>query len=46
MKNDPTVLPWMVDTSDLQLADNGTPEYDITMRNYLKSKPLKINSIK
>lgn len=35
-----------MDTSELQLADNSTPEYDMTMRNYLKSKPLPIKSIR
>ena len=45
--NDPTILPWIVDTSEIQLADNTSqPDYDITMRNYLKSKPLPIKSIK
>ena len=40
---DPSVLPWVVDTSDIQLADNSTePEYDMNMRNYLASKPLAI----
>jgi len=46
MKSDPSILPWVVDTSGLQLADNTAPEYDMTMRNYLKSKALPIKSIR
>ena len=45
---DPTVLPWTVDMSGLQLQENeaAQPEYDMNMRNYLSSKPLKIKSIR
>lgn len=47
-KSDPSVLPWVVDTSGLHLESNAAaqPEYDMTMRNYLKSKPLPIKTIK
>ena len=45
---DPSVLPWTVDMSGLQLQENAeaAPEYDMNMRNYLASKPLKIKSIR
>ena len=32
---DLSILPWKVDTSGVQLADNSAaPEYDMNMRNY------------
>lgn len=44
---DPSILPWVVDESDIQLADNtSSPEYDMNMRNYLSSKPLAVKEIR
>ena len=41
-------MPWKVDTSGVQLADNSeaAPEYDMNMRNYQYSKPLPIKSMR
>ena len=47
-KSDPSVLPWIVDTSGLQLAsaDDAAPEYDMNMRHYQSCKPLRVKSIR
>ena len=45
---DPNVLPFVVDTSGIQLQENDdvAPEYDMNMRNYLSAKPLPIKSVR
>ena len=46
-KLDPSVMPWIVDDSGIQLADNTAgPEYDLNMRNYTTSTPLPIKSMR
>lgn len=40
-------MPWIVDDSGIQLADNtAAPEYDLNMRNYTTSTPLPIKSMR
>ena len=47
-KVDKNQLPWALDTSGIQLEEdkNNEPEYDMNMRHYLSSKPLKIKSMR
>lgn len=47
-KADSNVLPWIVDTSGQPLvnADDAAPEFDMNMRHFQSSKPLRVKSIR
>lgn len=44
---DPNALPWIVDSSGIQLQNEEVKaDYSLNMKNYLKSKPLPVKSIR